>query len=106
MSNDAIIASIKLSFVKDYNTDTGNTHDQRLRMDNSVFERLRDAVDAEIAFQFPRKKEYVFTSGYEIFLKPLKRAGNFCFINHTQRRFINLFLKLPLKDRNTSIKID
>jgi len=72
-------------------------------------ELFNDAIRAEIAMEYPRRAEYSDTNGYaEAFLTPMRYDRvdkNRVYINHTQRRFINLFLKLNLKDRNTFLTV-
>lgn len=96
---------MKLSYQKHWG-ECGTVYTQRIKMTEDIFVQLRDAVQAEIALNYPRKEKYTQTSGYQFFLEPLKTNGySLCYLNHTQTRFVNLFLKLPLKDRNTYIKI-
>jgi len=84
----------------------GSVHDQAIKIDIHTFNKLNDAIRSELALKQPRRKEYVFTSGYEFYLKPMTmEANHISFLNHTQTRFINLFLKLDLKDRNTCLLI-
>lgn len=93
----------------------GTVYRQRITMSHDEFKHLSNAVEAEIAQNLPRKKEYVSTSGYEIFMRPLQlsilKSWGFdsnvkvCYLNNTQARFCNLFLKGILKthDRNCYI---
>lgn len=74
-------------------------------MTEDEFHALQGAFDAEIQRGLPRKSEYVETSGYEVFMQMVVRDNKVCFMNLTQTRFANLFLKLPLKDRNTYLLI-
>ena len=99
------LGDFKISFQRKWHPIEGTVYKQSVRIDKRTYEKLKDAVDAEIAHGLPRKKEYVSTSGYEIFLKPLKNENGICYLNLTQTRFINLYLKLPLKDRNTLLTI-
>lgn len=95
---------MKVSYRTHHSPD-GTVYDQRIKMTFNEADRLLGAMYAEIAQKLPRKKEYVQTSGYEIYMTMPKNENNHYHLNHTQTRFINLFLKLPLKDRNTYIKV-
>lgn len=94
----------KVSYAKHWGPD-GTVYTQKVKIDKATFNKLKDNVASEIALKNPRKDEYVYTSGHEFYLEPLRLDKNRCYLNHTQTRFINLFLKLPLKDRNTSLVI-
>lgn len=94
---------MKISFHKRFDSE-GTTFTQAISITQEQLKHLALAVLTEIELGKPRKKEYVSTSGYEIFLKPL-RGNKVVFMNHTTTRFVNLFLKLPLKDRNTCLLI-
>jgi len=83
----------------------GYVYDQQIRMGEQLFLNLLTLVSIEIKNGKPNKNKYVSTSGYEMYLKELERDGNFCFLNHAQTRYINLYLNIPLKDRNTRILI-
>jgi len=97
--------NITISFKKRW-ADDGAVHDQAVKIDIHTFNKLNDAIRSELELKQPRKKEYVYTSGYEFYLQPMTLDNNHdCFLNHTQTRFINLFLKLKLKDRNTCLLI-
>ncbi len=97
--------NITISFKKRW-ADDGAVHDQAIKIDIHTFNKLNDAIHSELALKQPRKREYVYTSGYEFYLQPMKiENNNISFLNHTQTRFINLFLKLPLKDKNTCLLI-
>ena len=97
---------MKVSYHKRWDS-SGTVYDQAIKINNDIYNRLFDCIAAELALSQPRKKEYVSTSGYEVFLYPLSHGfnGKECFLTHTQTRFINLFLKLTLKDRNTCLLI-
>jgi len=90
----------------------GITYRQRLRITNEVFDELQEKIKTEILLKLPHKEKYVFTSGYEIFLKQLKVIGleksniKISFLNQTQLRFINLYLKLKLSNMNTYLYIE
>ena len=94
----------KISYLKMWDKN-GCAYDQAIRITEREFNTLNDAISAEIGSNYPRKKEYVFTSCSETYLKPLINVG-VVFLNHTQLRFINLFLKEKVKDRNTYLFID
>ena len=93
-----------ISFNKRWASD-GAVYNQAIKIDAATFDKLNDAIRSELALKQPRRKEYVYTSGYEFYLKPMKVESNVSFLNHTQTRFINLFLNLKLKDRNTCLLI-
>ncbi len=95
----------KISYHKRWNN--GTVYDQAINISSELYNKLYDCIASELALNQPRKKEYVSTSGYEIFLYPLSHRlkGHNCYLTHTQTRFINLFLKLQLKDRNTCLLI-
>lgn len=95
---------MKISYHKRWD-ENGTVYNQAIRINKREALILSNAIDSELALKMPRKKEYVFTSGYEIFLKPIHPLNKIVFLNHTQTRFLNLFLKLPLKDRNTCLLI-
>lgn len=100
--------NMKISYRKHWGND-GTVYNQRITITTKAFTALMDAVHAEIVLKYPRKEEYINTSGYEMYLEPLLLALSekkfYCYLNHTQTRFINLFLKLPLKNRNTYLLI-
>ncbi len=98
------MSKITISFKKRW-ADDGTVYNQAIKIDIHTFNKLNDAIRSELAMKQPRKKEYVYTSGYEFYLKPMTIENNISFLNHTQTRFINLFLKLKLKDRNTCLLI-
>lgn len=94
---------MKISYHKRFDSN-GTVYDQAIRITKEQFKHLELALHSELSLNLPRKKEYVYTSGYELYLKPLRLFNDkVCFLNHTQVRFINLFLKLSLKDRNTCL---
>lgn len=96
---------MKISYQKRWDKE-GTVYDQTISITANELTHLENAVISEISLNLPRKKEYVFTSGYEMFLKPLKIVNDkIIFLNHTQARFLNLFMKLQLKDRNTCLII-
>lgn len=95
----------KISFHEVHGPDA--VYRQTVSVDMDTFHDLALAVKREIAEGLPNKKRYVRTSGYEIFLKPilLEASSGRVWLNHTQRDFINTILGLPLKDRNTCLKV-
>jgi len=95
---------MKISYHKRYNGNSA-VYNQTISMTTEEYSRLQDCFNAELSQGLPRKREYIFTSGYKIFMKPLVKTANICFLNHTQLRFVNIFLKLKLKDRNTCLLI-
>lgn len=97
---------MKISYQKHFSPD-GTVYNQRIKITREEWQNLLVAFVAEIAQGLPRKNEYIQTSGNEIFMTVPKIWGdNFVYLNHTQTRFANLFLKLPLKNRNTYLKIN
>lgn len=99
----------KISYRKHFGSD-GTVYRQRITLPYSYFNKLRDIIQSEIALGYPQKNKYVQTSGDEMYLKEIRATQgrgktDFCYteINHTQTRFLNLFLKLNLKDFNTYI---
>lgn len=97
----------KVSFRKHFGND-GTVYTQRITLPYSYFNKLRDCIQSEKSLGHPQKNKYSETSGDEFFLFPLKTIqgnGNFCYteLTITQRNFINLFLKLNLKNYNTYI---
>ena len=85
----------------------GVVYRQGVKVTREQYEHLQGAVEAEIAQKLPRKSEYVYTVGYKTFLQPLTLHNNsICFLNRTQTRFCNLFLKLELKEGyNTYLQV-
>ncbi len=101
--------NIKISYRGINDSKTGTFYNQRIRINRDVFSRLQDCVMAEIVRKNPRHKEYNSCGKYfaRLYLKPLSLYNlAVCFLNITQRDFINLFLKLKLKDRNTCLIVD
>ena len=84
----------------------GTCYIQRIRINQKIFDELQDKIQSEIVLKYPRKDEYNYTSCGETFLKSLTiEYGQIVFLNQTQLRFINLFLKLKLSDMNTYLYI-
>lgn len=94
---------MKISYHNRFNSE-GTVYNQAISITSEQLKHLELAIHAEIALGYPRKKEYVFTSLGELFLKPL-RGNDVLFMNSTTTRFVNLFLKLDLKERNTCLLI-
>ena len=88
--------NIKVSFTQRWDED-GTHYNQGVRITAAIFEQLKNIVNCEIALRYPNKNEY----GDPLYLTPLQRIKGTVFLNHTQTRFINNYLKLKLKDRNT-----
>jgi len=97
----------KVSYHTRCDNNTGDVYRQTISMDLKTFKELQLKVDAEKAMEYPQKDKYIFTCGYETFLKPLELYKNaISYLTLTQARFIDLYLKLNLKtDRNTCIII-
>jgi len=104
MAKGGEVGKPTISFQRYHGTD-GTVYDQTIKIDNRTYDHLQGAVASEIAMGKPQKDKYVSTSGYEMYLEPLKLENGIVDMNHTQTRFINMFLKLPLKDRNTRLKV-
>ena len=81
---------MKVDYKKRYGKN-GTVYTQSIHIDNDLFNKLIDAIRAEIDLNLPRKSEYVFTSGYETFLRLLAIDNRRCHLNLTQLRFIKLF---------------
>ena len=100
---------MKISYQKRW-SENGTVYTQSIRMTETEFSNLQGAVYSEISLKYPRKAEYVQTPTHEMYLKPLHQSYSnkrfICYLNHTQTKFINLFCKLKLKDRNTLILIN
>ncbi len=98
--------NFKVSYKKRWHPSEGTCYTQAVRIDNRTFDKLKDTIHAEIAFDYPFKEKYAETSGDELFyLKPLKNENGICYLTHTERRFLDRFLKLNLKNRNTCLLI-
>lgn len=110
---------IKVSYHKRSDKE-GTIYDQAVSMKLSEMAHLKLAIDAEIAMDYPRVKEYdpEGKDHAKLFLKQLsfgrgatrlKQGEGVVFLNLTQRRFMELFLhgkvKEKIKDRNTCILI-
>ena len=93
---------MKISYHKRWDKE-GTCYRQAIRIGKDDLSALKDCIDAEIAQNYPRKSQYISTSGYEMYLKPIYLSKRTIFLNLTQLRFINLFLHLELKDRNTCL---
>ena len=98
---------MKISYNKRFHPTDGTVYDQTISMTCDEFHNLQHAFDAEIQRGLPRKHEYIDTNGYEVFMKMivLQPTQQICYMNNTQRRFAGMFIKLPLKNRNTAIII-
>lgn len=104
--NNFTQTQLTVSYRTRFEPNEGTVYRQAVRMDAATFDKLKDFVLCEMAMDNPRKKEYVSTFGGETFLKPLRNEKGICYLNNTQTRFVNLFLKLKLKEgRNTCILI-
>lgn len=96
---------MKVSYHK-RSDENGCVYSQAISVTWDELSELYDAINCELALGMPRKKEYIFTSGTESFLKRLAiKSSRVCFLNHTQLGFLNLFMKLDLKNRNTCLLI-
>lgn len=97
---------IKISYKNQINDDNGTYYKERIKINRRLFDYLKNCVTTELSLNLPLKKEYIFTEGYEIFLKKLQlNENNICFLNQTQKRFINIFLKLKLCECNTYLYV-
>jgi len=80
----------------------GTVYDQTITISDDELTTINTAICEEIANGYPNKTLYSSTPGYaEVFLKPIPVGVKEFFSNHTQRNFFHVFLRLPLKDRNT-----
>ena len=102
MGNKKGGAKMKTSYHKRWDGN-GVCYTQAIKINKKIANQLRDCIDAEIAQGLPNKDKYVSTPGYETFLKPINPNNRIIFLNHTQLKFVNMFLKLQLKDRNTCL---
>lgn len=97
---------MKISYHKRIDPNNGAVYSQAISITKEKYNKLANTILCEIALKYPREEEYSNTSGYaEIYLNPLRKEKNICFLNHTQTRFLNIFMKLDLKDRNTCLLI-
>lgn len=95
---------MKVSYHKRFDSE-GCSYNQAISISRKQFDELYNKIDAERCMNFPRKGEYVHTAGYELYLYRPYTVDGVSYLNHTQTRFINLFLKLNLKDWNTCLLI-
>lgn len=93
-----------VSYNKKWDND-GTTYNQTINVTSETFDKLKKEISDEIKKDYPRKKEYVFTSGTEFYLKPLTKEDDKCYLNHTQLRFIGLILDKKFKEKNTCLCI-
>jgi len=93
----------KISYHKRWDAE-GTVYTQCISISKLILDTLKTEVLNEIKQGYKNKEQYVFTSGCEFYLKPITQTS-LVYLNHTQTRFINLFLKLDLKDRNTCLKV-
>ena len=96
---------MKISYHKRYAT-CGTIYNQAISITKNEYNQIQNIFYAEIAQKLPRKKEYIFTADYEIFMKPLILIQNICYLNQTQLKFINIFLSLKIKNRNTCFLVN
>ena len=93
-----------ISFIKAKDSE-GFVYDQRITIDKNTFLKLKGSILAEMATGFPRKQEYSYGNiGHSLLQHSQLINGRF-YMNHTTTRFINLFLKLKLKSRNTYVVV-
>jgi len=94
----------RISFRKHFGSD-GTVYRQRITLPYSYFNKLRDCIQSEKSLGYPQKSKYARTSGDEFLLFELTtiQGNGSCYseLTITQRNFLNLFLKLKLKDYNT-----
>ena len=100
---------MKVSYHKRFSPE-GHVYDQAVSMKKSEALHLNLAIEAEIAMGYPRRKEYEDTHKHsQIFLKQIRPKDGIAYMNHTTRRFMELFLlkdvRAKVKDRNTCILI-
>ena len=96
-----------ISYKIDVDLKDGTIYNQKIRIPRMTFIKLKNDIDQEIKDKYPNKDKYVNTPGYEVYLQPLVDGGDICFLNHTQRRFIDNALGLKLNYKHNSyLKID
>lgn len=112
---------MKIGYRKRFSPD-GTVYRQSVRISRTALLSLREVRQSEIALDFPRHKEYC-SEGKEyakLFLKhfvisdelnytyiPINKRRRYCYLNITQTRFANLFLKANLKfGRNTYLIVE
>lgn len=94
---------MKISYHKRY-APNGIVYGQTISMTKGMFDLLYKKVSIEIKENYPQKSSY--SNECTNYLKPLVLSNNsICFMNLTTTRFINLYLNLKLKSRNTCIII-
>jgi hypothetical protein len=101
---------MKISYNQHKWDNEGTHYTQRIRMDESDFEQINDAVRTEIELNYPGGREYSednITS--RLFLRPLFiENGGVSFLTNTQTKFISLFItdKRLKFNLNSYIKIN
>lgn len=101
----------KISYHKRWDSVDGVIYDQAITIDSATLNTLDLAIRAEQDADFPNAKEYARSCGEQyvsMFLRTLRLQTEDCkvyFLNLCTRDFINRFLNLPLKDRNTCLLI-
>lgn len=101
---------MKVSYHKRFHPTEGTVYNQAVSMKRSEAIHLNLAIESEIALGYPRRKEYEGTVHHsQIFLKQIRPKDGIAYMNHTTRRFMELFLlkdvRAKIKDRNTCILI-
>lgn len=104
---------MKVSYRKHFG-ESGTVYTQRVRMTYQEWSNLYAAFQAELARNLPRKKEYLWTSGSETYMRMPQTttvrntSGDvLVYLNLTQARFAALFLPVSLhEDRNTYLLIN
>ena len=94
----------------------GTVYTQSVRISIADLRNLRHARESEIALDFPRYNEYcsegkeyakTFLESFSIENEFNLQGRGYCYMNITQTRFANLFLKANLKfGRNTYLIIE
>lgn len=104
---------MKISYRMSYGPD-GTVYDQNISMSLYEASQLNDEFIREIESGMPNKKQYVYTSGCEFWMKPLIDNPNsqkwnhahYIYLNNTQLRFIKTLINNNrILDRNTRIVI-
>lgn len=78
---------------------SGEVYEQVLKLSKETMNVLQLAIRSEIALGFPRSNEYMAEEP----LRELTPGGRKVFLTNTQRNFINLYLRLNLKNKKTCL---
>lgn len=95
---------ITISYHKRFDSE-GCVYNQAIKVTQSQIINFNNIIENEVASGYPNRNDYSYTNGYELYLRKLDIKNNIAFMNHTTTRFINLYLKLSLLDRNTCLLV-